>query len=67
MVTDVKDGFPAAKAGVAKGDFILKLDGKAIKNAEFFRGLLETKCWRGDHMLRALQGKAETLRYPRPR
>src|ERR1043166_2564322 len=42
VVSDVEDASPAAKAGVKVGDVITQLDGKAVKNAEVFRSLVQT-------------------------
>ena len=43
IVGDVEENSPAAKAGLQAGDLVTKLDGKAVKNAEVFRSLLQTK------------------------
>ncbi|MBI3824217.1 MAG: M6 family metalloprotease domain-containing protein [Planctomycetes bacterium] len=43
VVSDVEENSPAAKAGVLAGDVLVKVDGKAVKSAEMFRSLLQTK------------------------
>ena len=40
LVGDVVAGGPAAKAGLQRGDFIVKLDGEAIKGADQLRNLV---------------------------
>lgn len=42
-VGEVEDNSPAEKAGLKKGDHILKVDGKAIKSADVFRSLMQAK------------------------
>ncbi len=37
LITDVQDGYPAAKAGLKAGDLILKFNGKPVKNVDDLR------------------------------
>jgi serine protease Do len=43
IIVDVIPGSPAAEAGLAKADVILKIDGKDVKNADELRKFLKTK------------------------
>lgn len=43
VVGDVEPGSPAEVAGVQLGDQIAKVDGKAVKNADAFRGQMQMK------------------------
>ena len=37
VITDVYDGSPAKKSGIAKGDIIVAVDGQTLKNIAYFR------------------------------
>lgn len=59
VVGDVEDNSPAAKAGLKSGDVVLKVDGKAVKNSDLFRSLLQTKS-AGDAIQLTVQRDKET-------
>jgi serine protease Do len=40
LLSDVKPGTPAAKAGLARGDVVLKVDGKVVDTSGQFRNLI---------------------------
>jgi len=40
LLSDVKPGTPAAKAGLARGDVVLKVDGKAVDTSGQFRNVI---------------------------
>jgi hypothetical protein len=56
----VEDGSPAAKAGVAVGDVLLKLDGRPVPDRETFNRLMAGKRW-GDAVTLTVRRSGETL------
>lgn len=60
VVDDVESDSPAAKAGLEPGDIVTKLEGKAVKKAEVFRELLQSK-GPGDAVKLAVLRKDKTL------
>lgn len=63
VVTDVRAGTPAAKAGLQSGDVIVKFDGRNIKEPRTLQGAVERASLEDDHEIVVIRdGKELTLK-----
>lgn len=60
VVADVEENSPAARAGLKAGDIVRKVDGKAIADAETFRGILQGRSV-GENLRLSIQRGTESL------
>jgi serine protease Do len=61
LLSDVKPGTPAAKAGLARGDVVLKVDGKVVDTSGQFRNMIAASgAKRTVHLDLVRDGKAMT-------
>lgn len=60
-VSDIEDNSPAAKAGLRPGDVVSQVDGKAIKGADAFRSLMQSRV-AGEKVEFTVQRAKETVK-----
>ncbi len=57
IVSDVADNSPAAYAGLKNGDVVVEVDGKEVKDADVFRGLMQGRLVGEKTEIRVQRGK----------